>query len=88
VAALPDQRAVGLVAERDLADAGERQGVGEPEQDRHQEQHPQCRTELTHRGLQEGGGHGEASQPMPGIWDTSRSTILIPTKGATIPPIP
>ena len=39
-------------------------------------------------GLDEGVDMRVAFQPMPGIWDTSRSMSLMPMNGATMPPRP
>ena len=70
-----DQRAVGLVVERHLGDAGDDQREDEPRDDREDDHHHQ-------RGKQLATHHDTPRFEM------IRSMSLMPTKGATMPPSP
>ena len=84
-----DQGTVGLPGEHHLGDAGDREGVGEPEDDGQDDDHPDCRPDLADREAERRSwAWGASVQPMPGIWETSRSMSLMPTNGATMPPRP
>ncbi len=81
-----DLGTVGLVAERDLGDAGDGERVDDPAQDRQDQQGAQARADEP-CGVADRVVHG-GYQPIPGMRVMSRSMILMPMNGAIRPPSP
>ena len=69
-----DERPVGPLVERDLADAGDDERIGDPQHERQRDRHEQSGDELA------------AHHFTPR--ETTRSMSLMPTNGATMPPNP